>query len=314
MSLSISNETTRGRTPRRRSCAFTLIELLVVIAVIAILAGLLLPALSRAKGAGHSAVCKNNLRQWGMALRIYVDDAQVYVPFVMSDPPAGPTPMILRWYDRLSRSLNIPNLQWRWYPPFQEPPLKGIQACPGLAWAPLLTAGGEIRGIGCYGYNSTGLGSGQNDFHLELEGQSMDGFYSAPFSPENIRPIRENEVVAPSDMIAIGDAIIGAGFWGGADAFIPGALWAHDDLSPHSYQTAAILGIGAPGPFSRADIALMRAAVKRRHGGRWNVVFCDGHVEHLRTADLFHTRRHDVLKRWNRGNLPHPELVAPAYR
>lgn len=60
--------------------AFTLLELVLVMAIIALLASLLLPALSQSKAKARLAQCTSNLRQWGLAYRQYADDNEDYLP------------------------------------------------------------------------------------------------------------------------------------------------------------------------------------------------------------------------------------------
>ena len=68
------------KTSHRKCRGFTLIELLVVISIIGILAGLLLPAVSRAKAGANSAKCSSNLRQIGAAFTLYAGDHNDYLP------------------------------------------------------------------------------------------------------------------------------------------------------------------------------------------------------------------------------------------
>jgi prepilin-type N-terminal cleavage/methylation domain-containing protein/prepilin-type processing-associated H-X9-DG protein len=83
---------------RRERDGFTLIELLVVIAIIALLMAILMPALQRVKKQARGIVCRNNLKNYGMAARLYLDDYDGIFPhsfrWLYSDGGTG-----CRWHD-----------------------------------------------------------------------------------------------------------------------------------------------------------------------------------------------------------------------
>jgi len=121
------------RKPSKLACrrlAFTLIELLVVIAIIAILAALLLPALSKAKEKGNAVGCLNNLKQWGLATQLYVGENDDYLPLDGTpNPGAGSTNV--GWYIQLPQILGLPRYHDQpWRTDASAEPRRSVWICP----------------------------------------------------------------------------------------------------------------------------------------------------------------------------------------
>lgn len=140
--------------PFLRRRAFTLVELLVVIAIVAILASLLLPALSHGKQSAHRVHCFSNLRQMGIAAQVYVEDQSGFYPIAYYESVQNGVKYSIAWdfVTTLSAAPEIkPGLLWG------KSGDGKIQQCPSFRGKANWMADPHTG----YNYNTSYIGHGQ---------------------------------------------------------------------------------------------------------------------------------------------------------